>query len=208
FYTAQSSEDLVASLKSFITETTVPIEGSTIGSSTIPVDALNTNQLQPFAYFPMFKPLIGTQDQLWIGNLKKYNVIDGTLYDINKKLVYSNATDFNTALKDYWFNSSAAQPDQVISYGGNLSQLLGTQLPKLDGSNLVLQRKVFINSDSSAGELKSAESILKSETLAEREYLYGLLGYSKLTEADLTALRQKSYTEQLTYLKTKDALKG
>lgn len=208
FYTAQSSADLVESLKSFITETTVPIEGSTIGSSTIPVDALNTNRLQPFAYFPMFKPLIATQDQLWVGNLKKYNVINGTLYDVTNKLVYKNATDFNTGLKDYWFNSSAVHPDEVISYGGNLSQLLGTQLPKLDGSNLVLKRKVFINDGSSAGDLKSAESILKSETLAEREYLYGLLGYSKLTEADLTALKQKSYTEQLTYLKTKDALKG
>ncbi|MEQ1450444.1 pilus assembly protein [Acinetobacter lwoffii] len=208
FYTAQSSADLVESLKSFITETTVPIEGSTIGSSTIPVDALNTNQLQPFAYFPMFKPLIATQDQLWVGNLKKYNVISGTLYDVTNKLVYKNATDFNTGLKDYWFNSSAVHPDEVISYGGNLSQLLGTQLPKLDGSNLVLKRKVFINDGSSAGDLKSAESILKSETLAEREYLYGLLGYSKLTEADLTALKQKSYTEQLIYLKTKDALKG
>lgn len=209
FYTAQSSADLVESLKSFITETTVPIEGSTIGSSTIPVDALNTNRLQPFAYFPMFKPLIATQDQLWVGNLKKYNVINGTLYDVTNKLVYKNATDFNTGLKDYWFNSSAVHPDEVISYGGNLSQLLGTKMPKIDGSNnLVFQRNVFVNSDSTAGELKSAESILKSETLAEREYLYGLLGYSKLTEADLTALKQKSYTEQLTYLKTKDALKG
>lgn len=208
FYTAQSSEDLVESLKSFITETTVPIEGSTIGSSTIPVDALNTNQLQPFAYFPMFKPLIATQDQLWVGNLKKYNVISGTLYDVTNKLVYKNATDFNTGLKDYWFNSSAVHPDEVISYGGNLSQLLGTQLPKLDGSNLVLKRKVFINDGSSEGDLKSAESILKSETLAEREYLYGLLGYSKLTEADLTALKPKSYDEQLAYLKDKNMSQG
>lgn len=209
FYTAQSADDLVASLKSFITETTVPIEGSTIGSSTIPVDALNTSQLQPFAYFPMFKPMIETQDQLWVGNLKKYNVIDGSLYDINKKAVFKNSTDFNTSLRDYWLNISAIHPDEVISYGGNLSQLLGTQLPKLDASsNLLLQRKVFMNSDSSSGALKSAESILKDGTLADREYLYGLLGYSKLTAADLTLLKNKSYADQLTYLKTKDAAKG
>lgn len=209
FYTAQSADDLVASLKSFITETTVPIEGSTIGSSTIPVDALNTSQLQPFAYFPMFKPMIETQDQLWVGNLKKYNVIDGSLYDINKKAVFKNSTDFNTSLRDYWLNISAIHPDEVISYGGNLSQLLGTQLPKLDASsNLLLQRKVFMNSDSSSGALKSAESILKDGTLADREYLYGLLGYSKLTAADLTVLKNKSYADQLTYLKTKDAAKG
>lgn len=210
FYTAQSSADLVESLKSFITETTVPIEGSTIGSSTIPVDALNTNRLQPFAYFPMFKPLIATQDQLWVGNLKKYNVINGTLYDVTNKLVYKNATDFNTGLKDYWFNSSAVHPDEVISYGGNLSQLLGTKMPKIDGSNnLVFQRNVFVNSDSTAGELKSAESILQAGTLTDREYLYGLLGYSKLTSADLTVLASKTtYADQLAYLKTKDASKG
>ena len=210
FYTAQSSADLVESLKSFITETTVPIEGSTIGSSTIPVDALNTNRLQPFAYFPMFKPLIATQDQLWVGNLKKYNVISGTLYDVTNKLVYKNATDFNTGLKDYWFNSSAVHPDEVISYGGNLSQLLGTKMPKIDGSNnLVFQRNVFVNSDSTAGELKSAESILQAGTLTDREYLYGLLGYSKLTSADLTVLASKTtYADQLAYLKTKDASKG
>lgn len=209
FYTAQSSDDLVASLKSFITETTVPIEGSTIGSSTIPVDALNTNQLQPFAYFPMFKPLIETEDQLWVGNLKKYNVIDGSLYDITNKAVYRNSTDFNNALKDYWLNTSVTHPDEVISYGGNLSQLLGTKMPKLDSSNnLVLQRNLFINSDSSAGELKSATTILKEGTLTNREYLYGLLGYSKLTATDLTTLQSKSYDDQLVYLKTKNAAKG
>ena len=210
FYTAQSSADLVDSIKTFITDTTVPIEGSTIGSSTIPVDALNTNQLQPFAYFPMFKPMIETQDQLWAGNLKKYNVISGTLYDVNKNLVYKNATDFNSDLKDYWFNSSAVHPDQVISYGGNLSQLLGAKMPKIDGSNnLVFQRNVFINNDSSVGDLQSAETILKDGTLTNREYLYGLLGYSKLTSADLTALASKTtYADQLTYLKTKDASKG
>ncbi len=209
FYTAQSSADLVESIKTFITDTTVPIEGSTIGSSTIPVDALNTNQLQPFAYFPMFKPLIATKDQLWLGNLKKFNVSNGTLYDTNNTPVFKTPTDFNTALKDYWLNKSVTHADEGVNYGGNLSQLLGTQMPKIDGSNnLVLQRKVFINDGSSASDLKSAESILKTGTLAEREYLYGLLGYSKLTEADLTALKPKSYDEQLAYLKTKETSKG
>lgn len=206
FYTAQSSVDLVNSIKQFITDTTVPIEGSTIGSSTIPVDALNTNQLQPFAYFPMFKPLIETQDQLWVGNLKKYNVIDGSIYDISKTKVFKSTTEFNDSLKDYWLDSTVTHPDQVISYGGNLSQLLGGKMPKADGSS---QRKVFMNSGSSAGALVSAESILEAGTLADREYLYGLLGYSKLTAADLVELKAKAtYAEQLEYLKTKTNLRG
>ncbi|RZG74360.1 pilus assembly protein [Acinetobacter sp. WCHAc060025] len=209
FYTAQSSADLVESIKTFITDTTVPIEGTTIGSSTIPNDALNTNQLQPFAYFPMFKPLIETADQLWVGNLKKFNVLEGTLYDTNRQLVFKNSTDINTGLNDYWLNKSVTHADEGVSYGGNLSQLLGAKMPKTDGSNnLVLQRKVFINDGSSASDLKSAEDILKAGTLADREYLYGLLGYSKLTAADLTDLKSKSYTNQLTYLKTKTTAQG
>lgn len=208
FYNAQSAEDLISSIKQFVSDVSVPIEGSTIGSSTIPVDALNTNELQPFSYFPMFKPMIGAQDQLWVGNLKKYNVINGSLYDITNKAVFKNSTDFNTSLRDYWLNSSVTHPDEVVSYGGNLSQLLGTMLPKLDSSNnLVLQRNVFINS-SSAGNLTSATTVLKDATLTNREYLYGLLGYSKLTAADLTALGSKSYDDQLAYLKTKTAAQG
>lgn len=206
FYNAQSAEDIVGSIKQFINDTTVPIEGSTIGSSTIPVDALNTSQLQPFAYFPMFKPLIETQDQLWVGNLKKYNVIDGSIYDISKTKVFKSTTEFNDSLKDYWLDSTVTHPDQVISYGGNLSQLLGGKMPKVDGSS---QRKVFMNSGSSADDLVSAESILEAGTLADREYLYGLLGYSKLTAADLAQLKEKTtYAEQLEYLKTKTNLRG
>lgn len=209
FYNAQSAEDLVGSIKQFVSDVSVPIEGTTIGSSTIPVDALNTNELQPFSYFPMFKPMIGAQDQLWVGNLKKYNVINGSLYDITNKAVFKNSTDFNTSVRDYWLNSSVTHPDEVVSYGGNLSQLLGTMLPKLDSSNnLVLQRNVFINSSSSAGDLTSATTVLKDATLTNREYLYGLLGYSKLTAADLTALGSKSYDDQLAYLKTKTAAQG
>lgn len=208
FYTAQSSADLVESIKSFINDTTVPIDGSTIGSSTIPVDALNTNQLQPFAYFPMFKPLIETEDQLWAGNLKKYNVIDGSIYDINKTAVFKNSTDFNTSLKDYWYNSAATVVDSNLSYGGNLSQLMGAKLPKIENTNLVLPRNLFVNDSSTAGALMSATDVLSAGTLADREYLYGLLGYSKLTTADLTALKSKSYTDQLEYLKTKTSAQG
>lgn len=208
FYTAQSSADLVGSIKSFINDTTVPIDGSTIGSSTIPIDALNTNQLQPFAYFPMFKPLIETEDQLWAGNLKKYNVIDGSIYDINKTAVFKNSTDFNTSLKDYWYNSAATVADSNLSYGGNLSQLMGAKLPKIENTNLVLPRNLFMNDSSAAGALMSATDVLSAGTLADREYLYGLLGYSKLTTADLTALKSKSYTDQLEYLKTKTSAQG
>lgn len=201
FYTAQSSQDLVASLKTFVSEVKVDIEGTTIGSSTIPVDALNTSQLQPYAYFPMFKPLIGSEDQLWAGNLKKFNVLDGSLYDTKKKAVFKNKQDINDELEDYWYNSSAIQADKQLSFGGSLSQLLGKKMPT--STEALPDRNVLINSGTN-GQLESVKEVVSTGALADKDYLFGLLGYSHLTTAELTELLAKSnYQEKLEYLKTK-----
>ena len=200
FYTAQSSADLVSSIKTFITETTVPIEGTTMGSSTIPVDALNTRVLQPYAYFPMFKPLIGTEDQLWMGNLKKFNVSNGSLFDVKNIAVFKNDADFNASLQDYWYTSAGKNTDQFLNFGGNLSQLQAKMKVLNEGNALKIKRNVLMNVD---GVLKPVTTILKDSSLADREYLYGLLGYSTLTSQDLVNLKAKnSYVDQLTYLST------
>ena len=200
FYTAQSSADLVSSIKAFITDTTVPIEGTTMGSSTIPVDALNTRVLQPYAYFPMFKPLIGTEDQLWMGNLKKFNVSNGSLFDVKNIAVFKNSVDFNAGLQDYWYTSAGKNTDQFLNFGGNLSQLQAKMKVLIESNALKIKRNVWMNVD---GKLKPVTDILAEGALADREYLYGLLGFSTLNSQDLINLKAKnSYADQLAYLST------
>lgn len=201
FYNPQSADELLKSVLSFVSEVEVPIEGTTIGSSTIPVDALNTSQLQPYAYFPMFKPLIGSKNQLWAGNLKKFNVLDGSLYDTKKKAVFKNKQDINDELEDYWYNSNAIQADKQLSFGGSLSQLLGKKMPT--STKVLPDRNVLINSGTN-GQLESVKEVVSTGALADKDYLFGLLGYSHLTTAELTELLAKSnYQEKLEYLKTK-----
>lgn len=201
FYNPQSADELLKSVLSFVSEVEVPVEGTTIGSSTIPVDALNTSQLQPYAYFPTFKPLIGAQNQLWAGNLKKFNVSNGSLYDTLNKAVFKNKQDINDELKDYWYNSKAFAADKQLSYGGSLSQLLGEKIPTT--TNILSSRNLFINSGEN-GELENVAEILSTSAVENKDYLFGLLGFSKLTPLELTELLGKSsYQDKITYLKNK-----
>src|SRR5690606_17220834 len=108
-----------------VNDVSAPVEGSTMGISTIPVDALNTTQLQPYSYFPMFKPLINTDDQLWAGNLKKFkvNTTTGTIEDRKDKTVF-DGDNIRASLEDYWYESTGSSNDDTkMAWGGLLSKL-------------------------------------------------------------------------------------
>ncbi|MEK5788221.1 hypothetical protein V3528_10560 [Acinetobacter johnsonii] len=200
FYNAQSAEDIVGSIKQFVSDVSVPIEGSTMGTSTIPVDALNTTQLQPYSYFPMFKPLIGSKDQLWAGNLKKFKVLNGTIVDTKEKTVFEDSK-IRAQLQDYWFSvKGSGSEDQFMTWGGHLSRLKTFNLPQVETSSTTLNKNLYIDVN---GELKKVTDVLNSNDKPENsQYLYGLMGFSKLKEADFTALGDnKTYTQQLAYLK-------
>lgn len=200
FYTVQSTDDLIKSLKQFISDVTVPIEGSTMGASTIPVDALNTTQLQPYSYFPMFKPLIGSKDQLWAGNLKKFKVLNGTIVDTKEKTVFEDSK-IRAQLQDYWFSvKGSGSEDQFMTWGGHLSRLKTFNLPQVEANSTTLNKNLYIDVN---GELKKVTDVLNSnDKPTNSQYLYGLMGFSKLKEADFTALSDnKTYTQQLAYLK-------
>lgn len=67
-----SSVDIVNSINNFIKDITKDIPSMSTGSSTIPMDALNPEAVQPYSYFPQFEPKVKPEDvqQLWLGNLK------------------------------------------------------------------------------------------------------------------------------------------
>lgn len=209
FYTVQSTEDLIKSIQQFIEDTTATIEGSTMGTNTIPVDALNPIQLQNYSYFPMFKPIAGGKEQLWAGNLKKFAVktSTGTVVDQSDKPVFKDGK-IQEKLSDYWFEANGSSDDDVyMAWGGLLSKLKVHHKPLAASGHLGFNRNVYLDIGVNNGnDLKHAVAdVLKgSETLENKKhYLYGLLGYSKLTQSDFDALASKSYNEQLSYLQTK-----
>lgn len=209
FYNAQSTQDLVKSIEQFVDDVSVEIEGSTMGTNTIPVDALNPTQLQNYSYFPMFKPIAGGKEQLWAGNLNKFKVktSTGTVVDQSDKPVFKDGK-IQEKLSDYWFEANGSSDDVYMAWGGLLSKLKVHHKPLITSGNLGFNRNVYLDVGVNNGSaLKHAVTdILNGTTsLNNKQYLYGLLGYSKLTQSDFEALASKSYNDQVSYLQTKTA---
>jgi len=125
-----SPEDVSKSINDFIGKLNKDIPSMSTGSSTIPVDSLNPEIIQPYAYFPQFEPKVNPldQQQLWFGNLKKYYVVNNGVYAsasggaANTVVLKSQLQD----LADIWAKSGITYPENTPIYkkGGALSQLL------------------------------------------------------------------------------------
>lgn len=133
FIAAKESEQVVESLNAFIGKVGGSIPSISTGSSTIPRDALNPEVVQGFSYFPQFEPKVADENkqQTWFGNLKKYYVLNNSVYSnqaggstnvINSKGVVRD-------LSDIWAKSGVSYAGNTAIYqkGGALSRLvLGT----------------------------------------------------------------------------------
>ena len=103
------------------------------GSSTIPVDALNPESIQAFSYFPQFEPKVADNDkqQLWFGNLKKYYVVNNSVYaseaGTESSLVVKKSVLRD--LKDIWGDATTYPSNSpIFAKWGALSKLpLGTE---------------------------------------------------------------------------------
>ena len=80
FYYAKDSKDIVNSVLSFVTKLDNDLASIPSGTITIPQDPLSAQNIQPYAYLPMLEPKVGSNLLVWPGNLKKYEVNQGTLY--------------------------------------------------------------------------------------------------------------------------------
>jgi len=89
FYYAESAEDIVNSVKSLTGKLTTEIPPISTGSMAVPLDDLNVSTSRKFAYLPILDPDPLSPNKLWRGNLKKYNVKNGTLVDKSNKPIFT-----------------------------------------------------------------------------------------------------------------------
>ncbi|ENV74165.1 hypothetical protein F946_00199 [Acinetobacter johnsonii ANC 3681] len=99
FYSAQSSDDIITSIVKFLDEVKPEFDPVVTGSPTIPVDSLNPTTVLPYAYYSSFIPKPQESTQLWAGNLNKYNIFNGQLYNADNtiKLIKTDGSIDRTA---------------------------------------------------------------------------------------------------------------
>ncbi len=184
WYSAANTTDIVNSVQNFVESIRVEIPAITTGTSAIPQDALNTNVIQPYSYFPQFQPKPSEDEQSWIGNLKKYKVAGGLLKDKNDANVFSSDGVLNPANEDLWTPNYASNA-QLTEYQQKL-KTLGGVLSRLSLKNTDsnLNRKVFTNTGAT---LNAVTQSYIAEAPTTRGYLLGLLGY-KITDNQVSSL--------------------
>ena len=99
WYSGNSSADIVNSVNKFLNSISVTIPTMATGSPTLPQDALNPLRIQPYGYYALFTPKPQETTQLWAGNLNKYHVYNGELYNSSKtiRLIKSDGSLESTA---------------------------------------------------------------------------------------------------------------
>ncbi|WOE29071.1 pilus assembly protein [Acinetobacter towneri] len=103
FYSAQSTEDVVQSVVKFLDDVKPEFEPIATGSPTLPQDALNPLRIQPYGYYGSFTPKPQESTQLWVGNMNKYHIFNGELYNASKTIRLIKADgSLDAAAKGLW----------------------------------------------------------------------------------------------------------
>ena len=207
FYYAKDSKDIVNSVLSFISKLDNDLASIPSGTITIPQDPLSAQNIQPYAYLPMLEPKVNSSLLVWPGNLKKYEVNQGTLY--GKSATGSKAdtrlyvnidkdgkidttgkkfpADLNPNARDLWSakNYQAVDKDgktmnanDRITAGGFYAQL---KSPTADNNST---RSVYLESGAGLikvsvlnGKLDGFKDLDSTYGVEEKLYLLNFLGY-------------------------------
>ncbi|HCN17814.1 MULTISPECIES: hypothetical protein [Psychrobacter] len=159
FYYADDSQGIVNSIKSLTGKLTEDIPPVSTGSMAVPLDDLNVSTSRKFAYLPLLDPQPLSPYKLWRGNLKKYNIKNGTLVDKDNKTVFTgkdgifatNTSDLYNTLADT-SRADVKRPDKALPQVGGSYQHI------FENSN---SRKLYVNDD---GILKALSTTDTSAT--------------------------------------------
>lgn len=181
FYYAGSTQDIINSVLSFIDELKIDIPAVPTGSVVVPQDTLAPESLQPYAYLPLLEPKPNTSIVVWPGNVKKYDVKNGTIYGKNDQLVFNSSGTFADNTYDRWSVDNVADKG-TIQKGGAFERL---PMPIATNS---LVRNVWIELNADSKNLDQVKpTVTDINTLGggstprltnwQRRYLLNFMGY-------------------------------
>lgn len=206
FYQGSDDNAVVESVGAFLKTLQKYIPPVTTGSVTVPVDNLDTQNVQPWGYFPQFDPQPDSKVNTWIGNLKKYEVVNNVLLDRDGKNVIDATTKISVDdPNDFWADGSIKktitkikkvgtadiEEDIQVRVGGALSQFkLGINASNNTERKIYTDRKIDeqtsaasnLSDDSNLVQVKTADlKILNpANNFAKdpkRGYIASLFGY-------------------------------
>ncbi|VXB37597.1 Type IV fimbrial biogenesis protein PilY1 [Enhydrobacter sp. AX1] len=128
YYYADSSQDVIDSLTAFMDVLSADIRPVPSGTIVVPDDPYRADSQLAVAYYPILQAEVGKSTAVWSGNLKKYNLNEGTLYGKSNAALFSDiAGKLNPSTEDLWSAVSITKDGSVandlVTSGGFFSNL-------------------------------------------------------------------------------------
>lgn len=126
FFHTQSSQDIADSVVDFILSLDNTIPASPSGVITVPKDPFKAIGEMPYAFMPTVEPRVGggANSNIWPGNVKKYNLHNGTLQGKNDKSIFKGISgSLDSSVADFWSNTSGGNDNDLVKVGGVYSNL-------------------------------------------------------------------------------------
>lgn len=162
FFYTQSADDIRNSLVAFIASLNNTIPAAPSGTISVPTDPFRTSGSLPYGYLPTVEAQLSGDNNtnlIWPGNLKKYNIKNGTLYGKDDKLLFSTTTatatteslagKLNPSTQDLWqttaYRVNGVEANDAAIAGGVYENL------KSPSSSSYDTRTVYVEDLPSAG---------------------------------------------------------
>jgi len=125
FYSAQSTDDIVNSIVTFVSDLNQTLPSVPSGTIIIPDDPYRADSQLAVAYYPTLQPKVAENAVIWEGNLKKYTLNEGTLFGKGGSKVFKSiAGDLDSATQDLWSDKNYPGANDKVENGGFYSQLV------------------------------------------------------------------------------------
>lgn len=119
FYSAQSTEDIVKSITSFVSGLNQNLPSTPSGTIIIPDDPYRADSQLAVAYYPTLQADVAGNSVIWDGNMKKYSLNEGTLYGSNDNKLFKNvAGELEPTTPDLWSDKDYGGANNKVKSGG------------------------------------------------------------------------------------------
>jgi len=124
FFSAQSTEDIVKSITTFVSDLNQTLPSTPSGTIIIPDDPYRADSQLAVAYYPTIQPKVAENSVIWEGNMKKYLLNEGTLFGKNDTKLFKNiAGELNPTTQDLWSDKDYPNANDKVESGGFYAQL-------------------------------------------------------------------------------------
>lgn len=183
FYSAQSTEDIVNSVTTFVKDLDQTLPATPSGTIVVPDDPYRADSQLAVAYYPTLQPRVDANQAIWEGNMKKYKLNEGTLYGKNGAKLFKNvASELNDTTPDMWSDKDYTNTNDAVESGGFYAQL---KTPK---DSVASVRALYVEDWNSANNTDK-KTILRK---------FGVNASGKVT-VDNSVLTDSSFKDTATY---------